>query len=86
MPSQVNTMEGARAKRAPTVKVWDIAVRAFHWSLVAAMAYEFIFDAGTFIHDGIGYFILGLMAFRIVWGFIGTRHARFPMTTPSSAS
>ena len=70
-------MEGARAARAPAIKVWDMAVRLFHWSLVLAMAYEFIFEPGTFLHNTIGQIILGLIAFRLVWGFIGSRHARF---------
>lgn len=77
MPSPVNTMEGLRATRGPGIKVWDIAVRAFHWSLVAAMASEFIFEAGTSAHNAVGYFILGLIGFRLAWGIIGSSHARF---------
>jgi cytochrome b len=54
-----------------------MAVRSFHWSLVAAVLYELVFDAGTVWHEGIGYLVLGLIAFRLVWGVVGTRHARF---------
>lgn len=87
MPSRVNTMEGARAMRASSIKVWDIAVRVFHWSLVGAMAYEFLAEEGTAFHNGVGYFILALIGVRVVWGFIGSKHARFadfvtsPVTT-----
>jgi cytochrome b len=77
MSADINQMGEARAMRASTVKVWDIAVRAFHWSLVPAMAYEFLFEPGTFAHNTAGYIILGLVGFRLAWGFIGTRHARF---------
>lgn len=86
MPSRVDTMEGARAMRAPTIKVWDIAVRAFHWSLVAAMAYQFLGEDGTWLHNSVGYVILGLIGVRLVWGVVGTRHARFSdfVTSPAT--
>jgi cytochrome b len=77
MSTGTQAAETGRAMRPATVKVWDAGVRLFHWSLVAAMAYEFLFRAGTAAHNALGYFILGLVAFRVVWGFIGTRHARF---------
>lgn len=63
--------------RPATIKIWDPAVRLFHWSLVAAMAYEFGFEAGTSLHNNLGYVILGLIGFRLLWGFVGTRYARF---------
>ena len=59
------------------ISVWDPAVRLFHWSLVGAMAYEFIAEAGTDLHMSLGYILLGLVGFRLVWGFMGTEHARF---------
>jgi cytochrome b len=61
-----------------TVKVWDLFVRLFHWSLVAlfAIAYATGDDAQR-VHIAAGYAIAGLLALRIVWGFIGPRHARF---------
>lgn len=68
---------GGRDTRPATARVWDIAVRVFHWSLVAAMAYEYLFEEGTRPHEVVGYAILGLVAFRVAWGFVGTRHARF---------
>jgi cytochrome b len=85
MSSHGSTMEEARATRASTIKVWDIAVRAFHWSLVAAIAYEMLFEPGTDAHEIVGYAVLGLVAFRLLWGVIGTRHARFAdfVTSPA---
>lgn len=62
-----------------TIKVWDIGVRVFHWSLVAFFALAYItgeIETET-LHAYAGYVIIGLLAFRIVWGFVGSRHARF---------
>lgn len=60
------------------IKVWDPLVRIFHWTLVVAFftAY-FTEDDWQDIHVLAGYTVAGLVAFRIVWGFVGTRHARF---------
>jgi cytochrome b len=69
-----------------TVKVWDILTRIFHWSLVSIMAYEFLFRAGTTAHIVLGYVALGLIAFRIIWGFVGPRHARFSDFVKSPAT
>lgn len=60
------------------VKVWDPAVRLFHWGLVAAFAAAwFTADDYRSVHEWVGYVALGLVAFRLVWGLIGSRHARF---------
>ena len=77
MPSRGSTMKEARETWASTVKVWDIAVRVFHWSLVAAIVYEMLFEPGTDAHEIVGYAVLSLIAFRLLWGVIGTKHARF---------
>lgn len=86
MPSRVSMMEAGRATRPATIRVWDPLVRVFHWSLVGAMAYEFLFEPGTFTHNAVGYAVLGLIAIRILWGLIGTRHARFRdfVTSPAA--
>lgn len=61
-----------------TVRVWDPLVRLFHWSLVIAFAVAWASgDELEQLHEGIGYSIVGLLAFRVVWGFAGTTHARF---------
>jgi len=59
-------------------QVWDIAVRLFHWSLVVAFIVAYLTgDDESMLHVNAGYFILALISFRIVWGFIGSKHARF---------
>ena len=61
-----------------TVPVWDPFVRVFHWSLVTAYLVAWVSAEGSsWVHDQIGYFILAMIGLRIVWGLIGTRHARF---------
>jgi cytochrome b len=63
------------------VKVWDLPLRLFHWSLVAAVAAAFItaqIGGNAMIwHGRAGVAVVGLLVFRIVWGFIGSTHARF---------
>ena len=60
------------------IKVWDILVRIFHWSLalsffIAYVAEDFFFS----LHVYASYLIILLLFVRIIWGLIGTRYARF---------
>jgi cytochrome b len=60
------------------IKVWDWPVRLFHWLLVAAfLTAYFTEDDLLELHVWAGYGVMGLLAFRIVWGFIGNSYARF---------
>ena len=60
------------------IKVWDPFVRVFHWSLVGLFALAYLTgDENDEIHVWAGYAIVVLIASRIVWGFIGSKHARF---------
>ncbi|MGQ0563860.1 MAG: cytochrome b/b6 domain-containing protein [Gemmobacter sp.] len=64
-------------------KVWDPAVRVFHWSLVAAFAANALFIAtDSNLHLALGYTIVGLVALRVVWGFAGRGYARFASFPP----
>jgi len=60
------------------VSVWDLAVRIIHWSLVIAFGTSYL--SGEELHDLhelAGYIVLVLVIFRIIWGFIGSKYARF---------
>jgi cytochrome b len=58
--------------------VWGPLVRLFHWTLVAAFVVSYTTgEEESLVHTYSGYLILGLILTRIIWGFIGTRHARF---------
>jgi cytochrome b len=72
----------AHAGEAPvTVRVWDLPVRVFHWTLLVLVAFSVAtaYAGGSWMdwHMRSGYAVLALLAFRIAWGFVGTRHARF---------
>ncbi|WJW74304.1 cytochrome b/b6 domain-containing protein [Thiohalobacter sp. IOR34] len=60
------------------IRVWDPLIRLFHWTLVIGFLVAYLSgDELLQIHLYAGYLITGLLVFRIVWGFIGSRHARF---------
>lgn len=63
------------------LKIWDAPVRLVHWALVALIAFSWWSgeQGGLTMtwHMWSGYAILTLIVFRLLWGFFGTRHARF---------
>lgn len=60
------------------IKVWDIFVRLFHWSLVLCIAANTLLtNPEKTLHHAIGYGVLALVTLRVIWGLIGARHARF---------
>ncbi|GAB6043344.1 cytochrome b/b6 domain-containing protein [Endothiovibrio diazotrophicus] len=63
---------------AEEIKVWDPLVRIFHWGLAAAFFTAYLTEDDILtLHTYAGYTALGLVAFRLAWGFVGPRHARF---------
>ena len=60
------------------IRVWDPFVRAFHWALALSFAVAWLSSENMErVHDAAGYVAGGLVAARIVWGFIGPGYARF---------
>ncbi len=66
--------------RTPSTLVWDVPVRVFHWLLVLCFAGAWITaesEHWRLVHVTLGYTMAGLLAFRVLWGLVGTRYARF---------
>ncbi|MBK9081434.1 MAG: cytochrome b/b6 domain-containing protein [Rhizobiales bacterium] len=72
-------LSGTQTETAPgEVRIWDRFVRLFHWSTVTLFALAYVTGEGPDgVHHAAGYALLALAGARIVWGFIGSRHARF---------
>src|SRR5205814_8069118 len=71
-----------RTSRPATTLVWDPLVRFGHWALVAAFAVASFSaeeeDGGADpLHVWGGYVVGGIVVLRVLWGFVGPRHARF---------
>jgi len=62
------------------ILVWDLPTRLFHWLLAGSFIGAY-FTAESErlrgVHETLGYTLLGLIAFRVLWGLVGTRYARF---------
>ena len=62
------------------IRIWDAPVRVFHWLLVLSFVGAYLTaesEVWRLVHVTLGYTLGGLLAFRLVWGVIGTRYARF---------
>ena len=78
MPTAIKSIEAGAETQPASVKVWDGFVRLFHWSLAGLFAAAFLTgDESDRVHIALGYAIAGLLALRILWGFVGSEHARF---------
>lgn len=66
------------------VRVWDRFVRVFHWTLVLCFfGAWWSTESIGWVHKACGYATLALVAARVVWGFIGSGHARFASFVPT---
>ena len=78
-PSAPNVQDQSQdAPRSKETRVWDLFVRVFHWSLLSLVAISYL--SGEFeleIHSYSGYAIFILVCSRIIWGFVGSKYARF---------
>jgi cytochrome b len=82
VPEALGTSGRAPAPRAAsrTVKVWDLPLRLWHWLLAVLVLIAWLTPS---VHDGLhraaGYSVIVLLAFRLIWGFSGSRYSRFRM-------
>jgi len=67
------------------VKIWDVPTRLFHWTLAGLIAATYVAqEAGRLqLHMTIGYVILTLVLFRLLWGLVGSRPSRFATFVPT---
>jgi cytochrome b len=63
--------------QAIEIRVWDPFIRMFHWLLAAAVLIDWVTDEPRWMHVWLGYLAGALIVLRIVWGFIGPKHAQF---------
>jgi cytochrome b len=87
--SASRTDNGARASGTVRILVWDAPVRVFHWLMVALFVGAWLTaesERWRLVHATLGYTMVGLVAFRIVWGLMGTRYARFSAFVRSPAA
>jgi cytochrome b len=69
------------------ILLWDLPMRIFHWGLVAAVLTAVVTGeiGGSWmsVHGKAGLSIVGLLAFRVTWGIVGSTHARFLHFVPT---
>ncbi len=59
------------------VTIWDPLVRIGHWLIVAGFAIDYVTDQPLVLHVWVGYTVAAIVVLRILWGFVGSRPARF---------
>lgn len=69
---------------ARNIMVWDPLVRLIHWCLaLSILLNSTVIDEDSAVHEWIGYVAVGLVGVRLVWGLIGSRHARLSAFPPN---
>jgi len=77
-------MQDISACNSAKIEIWDPLLRSFHWLLVAAFATAWWSEGHDIrIHLLSGTFLVGLLLFRLIWGFVGEHHARFASFRPN---
>ena len=82
MPETRGASDRTPAERTAlrTVAVWDLPLRLWHWLLaICVLTAWFTPTVYDRTHRIVGYAVLGLLAFRLTWGFWGSRYSRFRM-------
>ena len=80
MTSTLESQTNHDAEPVSPIRVWDLPTRVFHWSLAISFAGAWLTaesERWRNIHVVLGYTLAGLIVFRIVWGLVGSRYARF---------
>jgi cytochrome b len=74
-------MSRKAADATSKVFVWELPIRLFHWTLLLLVIGLYVtaelMDDGIELHASLGLALLSLVAFRVIWGFVGGRYARF---------
>jgi cytochrome b len=79
-PAEAAVDQAGLAPPVRKVLVWDAPVRVFHWLMALSFAGAYLSadsERWRQLHVTLGYTMVGLIAFRLIWGLVGTRHARF---------
>jgi cytochrome b len=75
---------------AQTIRIWDLWIRLFHWSLAATIVFLLVSGETGWMffewHRTAGEIALTLVAFRLLWGFFGSSNARLYRLIKSPAS
>ncbi|WP_298907354.1 cytochrome b/b6 domain-containing protein [uncultured Psychrobacter sp.] len=74
----------SQPSKTKQVRVWDILVRITHWAVAIGVIANLLFtEDGSDLHAYVGYTVVGLVVIRLLWGFVGTRYARFSSFFPT---
>jgi cytochrome b len=78
--SRNEASDASDSRAAGRILVWDAPTRIFHWLMVLCFAGAYLSaenESLRLVHVTLGYTMAGLVGFRLIWGFAGSRYARF---------
>ena len=65
--------------------IWDPIIRISHWTVATAFLLNaLVIEEGSEVHELVGYYVLVALAVRILWGFVGSKNARFKSFIPTA--